>query len=239
LAYFGSIIVACVVLGVVAGMVMGGLRGAVGAGFGAPGFTLSGDGVRQASAESQATISLPGGGSIDVGELEKFADALSQGAAGAAGAAAAGAATAPGVAATDPASLEGMLPATLPGGFTRESVSSGSAMGATQAEATYTRGESSITLSIMHLGPMGGIGALAGAVNVQENRQDADGYSRTSTTDGRVYNESVSRSSNSASYGVMGKGVALSADGYGVTIEEVRAAADAIGIARLEQSAPR
>jgi hypothetical protein len=73
-------------------------------------------------------------------------------------------------------------------------------------------------------------------MNVQENSQDSDGYTRTRTVNGRVHSESVSRSADSANYGVIGNGVALTADGNGVSIEEVRAAVESVGIERVEQA---
>ena len=65
-------------------------------------------------------------------------------------------------------------------------------MGAAQAEALYENGEARIEVTVMHMGPMGAVATMATAANVQENRQGADGYSRTQTVNGRVYKEEVS-----------------------------------------------
>jgi hypothetical protein len=74
-------------------------------------------------------------------------------------------------------------------------------------------------------------------VNVQQSRQDADGYSRTRTVDSRVINEEVSNSAGTASYGVIGRGVAVTAEGSGgVSIDQARAAVEAVGIERLERA---
>ena len=57
-------------------------------------------------------------------------------------------------------------------------------------------------------------------MNVQQNEQNANGYSRTQTVNGRVITETVDNASRSASYGIVGRGVAVTAEGRGgVSIE--------------------
>ncbi len=87
------------------------------------------------------------------------------------------------------------------------------------------------------MGQMGGLASMAGAMGVTETRQDADGYSRTNTVDGRVVTEEMSRSAGTASYGVVGRGVAVTAQGNGVSVDEVRGAVEAVGVQRLEAMA--
>ena len=215
--YFVTIIVVCIVVGIVLNFLMLSVRGML-PGASAPGYTLS-----QVSTPggSSGEVTLPGGGTVNLAELEKQAEALASGAP---------------VPAVDPARLQERLPESLPGGFTRTSLSSGSAMGTAQAEALYENGDARLELTVVHMGPMGAVATMATAANVQENRQDANGYSRTQTVDGRVYNEQVSNSGASASYGVVGRGVAVTAEGRGgVTIAQVRAAVEAIGVERLER----
>ncbi|MGH6949286.1 MAG: Yip1 family protein, partial [Vitreimonas sp.] len=182
--YFITIIVVCIVVGVVLNVLMMSVRGML------PGSAPS-YGFSQVATPggTSAEVTLPGGGAVNLSELEKQAEALASGAP---------------VPAVDPARLQERLPESLPGGFTRTSLSSGSAMGTAQAEARYENGEARIDLTVMHMGPMGAMATVASAANVQENRQDADGYSRTQTVDGRVYNEEVSNRGASASYGVIG-----------------------------------
>jgi hypothetical protein len=116
------------------------------------------------------------------------------------------------------------------------SSSSSSAMGAAQAQGEYHNGEARIELTIAHMGAMGALAGVAAGMNVQENRQDANGYTRTETTDGRVITESVDNAQRSASYGVVGRGVAVTAEGHnGVTLEQVRGAVQSVGIERLER----
>lgn len=229
IGYFATIIVVAIVVFLVLGVVLGAIQGAVGGGLRGPGFSFN---QSQSAPQSQieGQVTLPGGATVDLGELEKMGQAYSD----AAAASAAGA----GAAAVDPMRLQALLPETLPGGFARTSISSAStgAMGlnASQAEAEYQRGQASMRVNVVHMGAMGGLASMAGAMGVQENRQDADGYSRTSTVDGRVITEQTSRGGNSASYGVVGRGVAITAEGNGVTVDEARAAVESVGIARAE-----
>jgi hypothetical protein len=74
---------------------------------------------------------------------------------------------------------------------------------------------------------MGGLTAMAGAMNVQSHEENEDGYNATRTEDGRIYNESVSRSAGSVSVGVTGRnGMAVTVDGRsGATVESARAIA--------------
>jgi hypothetical protein len=220
--YFATIIVVAIIVFFVIGAVSAGVRGAVG-GFAMPGATF-GQSTPTPEPSAEGTVTLPGGGSIDLSELEKMGEAYSSGQVN--------------TAAIDPTQLQGYLPQSLPGGFTQTSLSSGTGgamgMNASQAEAVYERGEARMTVTLVHMGAMGGIASMAGAMGVQQSRQDADGYSRTNTVDGRVVTEEMSRSANHASYGVVGRGVALTAEGSGISIDEARAAVEAIGVQRLE-----
>jgi Yip1 domain len=219
--YFAFIVIAMIGIALVASLVLATVRTSF-VGFG----SVAGFGQSAPTTEENVTIDLPGGGSVSVSELEKMGQAYSGAAPGAAGVA------------VDPSQLQALLPASLPGGFTRTSVSSSATgamgMGAAQAEAGYENGESNVTLTIVHMGAMAGMTAMAGAVNIQENREDADGYSRTRTVDGRVYTEEVNRVAGTAQYGVIGRGVAVTAEGQGVDISVVRTAVEAVGIARAE-----
>lgn len=217
--YFAVIVIAMIAIALVASLALATVRTSF-VGFG----NVATFG--QSETEENVTIELPGGGSVSVSELEKMGQAYSGAQPGV-----------PGVA-VDPAQLQALLPADLPGGFARTSVSSSSTgsmgMGAAQAEGSYESGEAGITVTIVHMGAMAGITAMAGSVNIQENREDADGYSRTNTVDGRVYTEEVNRAAGTANYGVIGRGVAVTAEGQGVTIDQVRTAVEAVGIARAE-----
>lgn len=222
IGYFITIIVIGIVVSIVTGVVVGTVRGAVG-GFAAP-FSVG------ANSSSEGRIEI-NGGSVDLGELERAAKQIEQ-AYGEGG---------QGQAAItiDPMQLQALLPESLPGGFTRTSISNASAgggmAGAAGAEAEYTRGDARISIDVVHLGGLGGLASMATAMNVQSNREDENGYERVRTVDGRTVTESVNRASNSATYGVIGRnGATVTAEGTGVTVEELRAAVDAVGVGRVE-----
>jgi hypothetical protein len=191
---------------------MGDARLATGGLGGAPGYSMSQPG---GSANVEGSVELPGGGTIELSEIEKLGE---QGA----------------VRTLSSDQMQALLPQSLPGGFALTASSVNSAMGVTTAEGTYNRGDSSIRLAVVNMGQMGAIASMAGAVGATESRQDADGYSRMNTVDGRVITEEMSRSANSASYGVVGRGIAVTADGNGVSVDDVRGAVESIGIQRIE-----
>lgn len=217
IGYFVTIIIVTIVLWIVIGVVVGGVQRAMGGVTGAAGFSIN---QSAPQTQAQGELTLPGGGSVDLGELQRQAEAMQGG----------------GGPAVDPTRLQAQLPQTLPGGFALASTSSGSALGTAQAEGVYQNGDAQLTVTVMHMGAMGALAGMAQAANVQENRQDADGFARTQTIDGRIYNEQVSASAGSASYGVFGRGVTITAEGHGgVTLDQARAAVETIGIQRLER----
>jgi hypothetical protein len=173
----------------------------------------------------EGEVKLPGGGTIDLSEMEKLSKEME--------------AVADGKAVPiDPAKLTALLPQTLPGGYARDAVESNSAgaMGAATSEGTYRNGDKTIRLSVTSLGPMGAMAGIAAAAGVNSNREDSNGYERARTVDGRMITEELDRGSNTAKYAIIGKkGVTVSAEGSGgVSVDEARAAVEAIGIARLE-----
>jgi hypothetical protein len=136
----------------------------------------------------------------------------------------------------DPMRVQAQLPQSLPGGFTLASASSSAAAGMAQAEGLYRSGDAELRLTVVQTGAMGAVATMAAGMNVQENRQDGDGYARTQTIDGRIYSEEVSNNGGNASYGVVGRGVAVTAEGTGgVTLDQARAAVETVGVQRLER----
>ena len=216
IGYFLTIIVIMIVFWIVIGMVVGAVQRAIGGVPGAPSYTFG----QNAPSTMQGEVTLPGGGTVDLGELQRQAEAMQGGAAGVT---------------IDPARVQAQLPQSLPGGFTLASTSSGAAMGMSQAEGVYRNGDAELRLSVMQTGAMGALAGMAAGMNVQENRQDGDGYARTQTIDGRIYSEEVNNAAGSASYSVVGRGVAVTVEGTNVTLDQARAAVDTIGVQRLER----
>jgi hypothetical protein len=218
--YLVAVVVVAIVAGVVAGAVIAAVRTTIG-GFSAPGLAAIGQGAPAATQPVTGKVTLPGGGEVDLDALQRQAEQAQS------------MATA---AAVDPAQLQAQLPQTLPGGLTLVSTSNSAAMGVAQAEGTYQNGDASLTLQVMHMGAMGAVAGMAAGMNVQENRQDANGYSKTQTIGGRVYTEEVAKGAGTVSYGVVGRGVAITANGSnGVSIDQAKAAVQAVGIEALEK----
>jgi len=177
---------------------------------------LSGGGLmgRMASSSSRGdTLSLPGGAKIDVGKMEQAANdmeaAMQRGAEGAAA----------------PAALQALLPDAI-GGYRRvavESVAAGPT--GTRAEATYENGDRRFNLSILDMAAMSAIAGLGVAVGVEENREDADGYERTTTRGGVLVKERWSKSAGEGAFGTMiGKRFMVEAEGRADSIDELKAA---------------
>lgn len=220
--YFVTIIVVTIVVGLVAGVVLSAVRSAISP---APGLFGAGQ-----TAPAQGEIKLPGGGTVDMSELEQAAKQMEAMAANPEGAAAAAAISAD--------RLRSLLPEALPGGFARTEISTGSsgaAMGVANATGVYERGDARIELSITDLGAAGGLAAMAGAFGAQGSRETADGYERVGPVGGRLTIEEVDRPARTAKYGVVAaRRIMLQADGTNVTVEEARAAVDAVGVSRAE-----
>lgn len=134
----------------------------------------------------------------------------------------------------NPQRLQDQLPQTLPGGFALATQSSSSAEGASSAEGVYESNGARMTVRIVHIAAVEAVAAVATSMDVEETGRDAGGYARMQSIGGRLYSEEVNND-GSASYGVVGRGVAVMAEGTGgVTLDQMRAAVEIIGVQRLE-----
>ena len=176
------------------------------------------------------TLSVPGVGSLDLGKLEdaaKQAEASAQ--------ALQNGTAKPAVAV---AVLQGLLPATL-AGLERTEISGSSAgagaIGGSQAEALYAKADTRVRLKITDIAAAGAIAGLGAALNVESNRQSADGYEKTETIDGRITSEKWNHGARRGSYSVMvANRFLVEAEGEATTIETLKAGVGAIAIDRLE-----
>jgi MFS family permease len=135
----------------------------------------------------------------------------------------------------DPARVLEQMPPSLPGGFALASSTSASNMGVSQAEGVYRSSDAELRLTVMQAGAADALAAATAGMNMQESSQSGDGYARRQTIDGRIYYERVSNADGSASYSVIGRGVAVTAAGTNITLDEARAAVETIGVRRLER----
>jgi len=206
---------------IVVGIVIGAITSTV---------TTMGGAMRASSPLAGATINVPGTGSVDLGKLEaqaKQAEAAAKQMQDG---------TAP--PATDPKILQAYLPAGV-GTFARTEVSSSSGgVGGVQgsgAQGVYTRGDASIRLEVTDMGAAGAIAGMAGAFNVNSSKETSTGYEKIGKVDGRMTQESYDRESKHGEYSVMvADRFMVQASGDGVTMEELKAAVGAVGLARLE-----
>lgn len=212
--YFATIIGAFIVVVVVINVVLGSIVSATGVLQLVPDYTFG----RAAPAAVETRAAAPAAADLDA--LRRHAAAAEVGA----------------HTAVEPALLEAQLPQSLPGGFVLASASSNALPGLTQAEGVYRSGEAELRVTIVQTSAAGSfIGAVSGT-SMQEISRGGDGYARTQTIDGRIYSEDVSAAARSASYGVIGRGVAVNAVGTnGVTLDQARAAVETIGVPRLER----
>ncbi|HZV17588.1 MAG TPA: Yip1 family protein [Sphingobium sp.] len=166
------------------------------------------------------TLSIPGVGTIDTSKIEQAAKDMES-------------ATASDGKSVEPAALQALLPASI-GGFQRTAVESMRAGPGSQAEGTYEAGEKSFTLKITDAAVMGAMAGLGAAIGVEANREDADGYERTSTKDGNLVVEKWDRAAQSGSFMTMvAKRFLIEADGDAASIDELKAAVAAIDAGKL------
>jgi hypothetical protein len=216
--YFVTILVVAIVLNIVVGVVMAG-------------FMTFGRGPMFGSAgPAGGTITAPGIGSVDVGKLEEMSRraeaAAKQIESGEAGPV------------TDPDVLKGYLPASV-AGYARGDVSasSGGAGGieGSQADARYEKGDASIRLEVTDLGSAGALAGMASAFKVKSSRETGTGYEKVDTVGGRMTTESYDRTSKHGEYGVLvGERFMVQATGDGASMDELKAAVNAVGLPRLE-----
>lgn len=221
--------VAVILIAGIAGLLLAGLStcvsgaanlGGLGGGFG---------GVRD-----QAEVRLPDGANVKIGDMEAATKELERAAASIEG----GQGAAPVAVET----LKALLPETLPGGFRRTDISTGS-MGAAgfsgaTASAIYTRGEASLDVAVVDLGAAGALAGLAGTLGVQATTENANGYQRTTTQDGRMVIERLDRAAKTASYStIVENRIALSVNGSNISEADVKGVVGAIDINRVSELA--
>lgn len=127
--------------------------------------------------------------------------------------------------AADPAELQALLPAQV-SGYQRIAVESAGLGGmGSEASGTYEVGGKSFRLKIADMAAVGALAGLGSAIGVSQSREDADGYERTATVNGRIQNESWNRSTGSGKFGVViANRFMVEADGSAASIDELKAA---------------
>ena len=229
LGYTVVSILCAIVLYIVIGAVVGALTA-----------TFAGSMLSANPAAISGTFNVPGGGSVDLGKLDVAAKQLEASAKAAEVSANGGTVTVGGagaVKATDPNTLQALLPASA-AGWTRTSVenASGGAGGiaGSNAKGDYSRGSDTASLSVTDMGAMGAIAGLGAAFNVQSSKTTATGYEKTGQVDGRMTSEKWDSSSRHGSYStVVGNRFVVEVEGSADTADTLKALAASVPIGTL------
>jgi hypothetical protein len=169
-----------------------------------------------ASSDVGGKVTVPGGGSID---LDKVQQATKQMEAAANG-------KSPPVA---PDRMKALLPETI-GGFARsatEGVAAGP-MGST-AEGTYTAGDKSFKLKISDISALGALTGLGAAMGVEQSKEDANSYEKTTLVNGQMQTEAWDKTTNSGKYAItVNNRFMVEAEGRAGSIDELKQAVGSI-----------
>ncbi len=195
---------------------------AVGMVVAAVGFGTAGIGAIAGASEDEVTMTVPGVGSVDLDKLEEIGKQAENTAAG----------KNPAVPA---AKMQELLPTAI-GPFKRtatESMAMGP-MGST-AEGTYTDGDKSFKLRVSDMAAMGAIAGLGAAIGVEQSREDADGFERTTSVDGQMQTESWNNASSTGKFGTtIANRFMVEAEGDAGSIDDLKAAVGQIDAGDLE-----
>lgn len=182
-------------------------------------------GAMSASSD-QGEITLPGGGTIDSGKVEDLSKRVEDAASGK-------------VKPVETAKLQALIPASI-SGYNRVSTESAAVgnIGST-AEGRFEDGSGHyINLKLVDMSAMGAIAGLGAAFGVEQNREDAKGYERTGTVDGRMQMESWDRANSSGRFAIIhANRFMVEALGNTASIDDLKAAVSAIDPDDLEDLA--
>jgi hypothetical protein len=212
LGYTAATIVAAIVLSLVTAPIVAGLSGLFGAG---PAAMMN-------NGEISGTLNIPGVGKVEASKIEQASKQMEAAASGQTKAVAS-------------ADLAALLPASL-GGFARTATESGSVgnMGS-QAEATYSAGDKRFKLKVVDMSALGAIAGLGAAMGVEQSREDADGYERTTTVNGSIQTEKWNKTRSRGKFGTMvGNRFMIEAEGDANSIDDLKAAVAAVDQDKLK-----
>jgi hypothetical protein len=176
------------------------------------------------------TVTVPGGGTVDLGKLEEAGKKLED--------AATKMQNGQGKPAIAPDVLQSLLPASF-GGLARTAVESSSmgagGIGGARAEARYGSGDNVITLSVTDLGAIGGLAAMGSALNIQSSKQDATRYEKIGKVGGRMTTEKYDSADKRGEYGTLvGDRIMVQAEGTAPSIDVFKSAVAAVDLNKVE-----
>ena len=215
MAYTAVTIVAAIVLSLIVAPITAGI------------VALTGLSAMSGSSDSEAEITLPGGGTLNPGKAEDFARRMEDAASGK-------------IKPVEAGKLAALLPASL-GGWTRGATeSTGVGQFGATAEGTYERDGRQFTLRVVDMAAMGAIAGMGAAMGVEQSREDENGYERTTTVDGRLVTEAWRKDDNSGKFGtVIANRFMVEAEGQADSIDQLRSAVAAIDPDDLDDLAER
>lgn len=231
MGYLAVTIVCAIVIYLVIGVLATAAVGLGGLGMMRPGVAAVGDG-----GTVSGTINVPGAGSVDLGKLQAATAAMEASAKQAqANAAAGGTTTVTVPGAVTPVStdvLRALIPAAV-AGYPRTEISSSSGgvggLTAASVDAKFAKGDATIDMTVSDMGSMAGLGALAGAFNVQSDKQTATGYEKMGRVDGRMTTEEWDNASKDGKYSVMvSDRYMVEANGHGAAMADLKGAVSAV-----------
>jgi hypothetical protein len=167
------------------------------------------------------SVNVPGVGTVDVAKMQAAASKAE-------------AAAKTGGKAADAAALQALLPPTI-AGFKRTSVES-AALGqaGSNAEGRYEKDGQSFSLTVTDMSAMGALASMGAAMGVTSNKEDADGYERTQTVDGRIVSEKWNKTDKNGEYGTtLADRFMVKAEGQVDDIETLKSAVGSIDAGTL------
>jgi hypothetical protein len=169
-----------------------------------------------AGSDMGGKVTLPGGGSIDLAKVQQATKQMEAAANG----------KSPPVA---PDRMKALLPDRI-GGYARtasEGLAAGP-MGST-AQATYTAGDKSFTLRIADMSALGALSGLGAAMGVEQSKEDADSYEKTTSVGGQMQTEAWNKTTGSGKYSItVNNRFMIEAEGQADGIDQLKQAVGTI-----------
>ncbi len=143
------------------------------------------------------------------------------------------------LAAPTPEAMKALLPAQLPGGFDRGEITLDKAKWAgvtgSCTHATYAKGDVRVAVKIIDLADAGPLAALGAGLNIKADKKTATGYKKIGKVDGRLTAEEFDGAAKRGQYAVLvADRFVVETSGTDVDMDQLRAAAGAVGFGRLE-----
>ena len=206
-------ILAAVLLYIVVGAVSSAFLGIFGGGLGSH--------VADNSGTVSGKLTVPGGGTVDIGALNAANEQIKAN---------------QNRPATSPDKLQALLPQSI-GGYQRTAIESGAAGGlGSNADGTYIGAGNTFHLKVTDMAALGSLASIGSAMGVSSSKSDANGYEKTGTVDGHMQTEEWHKDSHSGKFGVMlANRFSVEAEGNAASIDELKAAVATIDQGALEK----